>query len=222
MTINTQSRASVANCNVWLTTLWLAGVLDRGRSSMEAQENESPPSTSATSDVVSSIRERTIAENSLVVLLQGVQGQVTTVELRDESSARGRVVNVDAFMNIRLEEVDYRDRRGRPSRLQDLFVTGRNVRYVHIPEHMDIMKTIQGQLAKIHRVRNFAREGGGRKEFAKTKKWELLSSLGLKPEPKQRLFFPTEEKKNPPLNNIWLKYQLNPIDWYVFIFITEL
>lgn len=144
--------------------------LDHRRSSMESQENESPASTSAASDVVSSIRERTIAENSLVVLLQGVQGQVTTVELRDESSARGRVVNVDAFMNIRLEDVDYRDRRGRPSRLQDLFVTGRNVRYVHIPEHMDIMKTIQGQLAKIHRVRNFAREGGGRKEFAKTKK----------------------------------------------------
>lgn len=147
-----------------------AGDLDRGRSSMESQENESPPSTPATSDVVSSIRERTIAENSLVVLLQGLQGQVTTVELRDESSARGRVVNVDAFMNIRLEDVDYRDRRGRASRLQDLFVTGRNIRYVHIPEHMDIMKTIQGQLARIHRVRNFAREGGGRKEFAKTKK----------------------------------------------------
>lgn len=167
--------------DVW--QLWpAAGVLNRGRSSMESRENESPPSTSATSDVVSSIRERTIAENSLVVLLQGVQGQVTTVELRDESSARGRVVNVDAFMNIRLEDVDYRDRRGRPSRLQDLFVTGRNIRYVHIPEHMDIMKTIQGQLAKIHRVRNFAREGGGRKEFAKTKKWGTLSPWRFKSE----------------------------------------
>lgn len=137
---------------------------------MESREDESPPSATATSDVVGSIRERTIAENSLVVLLQGVQGHVTTVELRDESSARGRIVNVDAFMNIRLEEVDFRDRRGRPSRLHDLFVTGRNVRYVHIPEHVDIMKTIQGQLARIHRVRNFAREGGGRKEFGKTKK----------------------------------------------------
>lgn len=138
----------------------------------ESEENESPPasSSSAPSEVVSSIRERTIAENSLVVLLQGLQGQVTTVELRDESSVRGRVINVDAFMNIRLEDVYYRDRRGRLARLQDMFVTGRNVRYVHIPDHMDIMKTIQGQLARIHRVRNFAREGGGRKEFAKKKK----------------------------------------------------
>uniref|UniRef100_A0A8C4DJ85 LSM10, U7 small nuclear RNA associated n=1 Tax=Dicentrarchus labrax TaxID=13489 RepID=A0A8C4DJ85_DICLA len=113
---------------------------------------------------------RTIAENSMVVLLQGLQGQVTTVDLKNESTARGRVVNVDAFMNIRLDNVLYRDRRGQLTQLQDLFITGRNVRYVHIPDNVDIMKTIQSQLARIHRVRNFASHGGGRKEFAtKTK-----------------------------------------------------
>lgn len=136
---------------------------------MESQENESTPS-SGPAEVISSIRERTIAENSMVVLLQGLQGEVTTVDLKNESTARGRVVNVDAFMNVRLEDVLYRDRRGRLTQLQDLFVTGRNVRYVHIPDHVDIMKTIQSQLAKIHRVRNFAREGGGRKEFARKRK----------------------------------------------------
>uniref|UniRef100_A0A3Q4HMY3 LSM10, U7 small nuclear RNA associated n=1 Tax=Neolamprologus brichardi TaxID=32507 RepID=A0A3Q4HMY3_NEOBR len=120
--------------------------------------------------VVNSIRERTITENSMVILLQGLQGEVTTVDLRNESTARGRVVNVDAFMNIRLEDVLYRDRRGQLTQLQDLFITGRNIRYVHIPDHMDIMKTIESQLAKIHRVRNFGSEGGGRKEFAKKTK----------------------------------------------------
>uniref|UniRef100_A0A3Q2UT07 LSM10, U7 small nuclear RNA associated n=2 Tax=Haplochromini TaxID=319058 RepID=A0A3Q2UT07_HAPBU len=120
--------------------------------------------------VVNSIRERTITENSMVILLQGLQGEVTTVDLRNESTARGRVVNVDAFMNVRLEDVLYRDRRGQLTQLQDLFITGRNIRYVHIPDHMDIMKTIESQLAKIHRVRNFGSEGGGRKEFAKKTK----------------------------------------------------
>uniref|UniRef100_A0A1A7X3J0 LSM10, U7 small nuclear RNA associated n=1 Tax=Iconisemion striatum TaxID=60296 RepID=A0A1A7X3J0_9TELE len=122
----------------------------------------------ASGEVVNSIRERTISENSLVVLLQGLQGQVTTVDLRDESTARGRVLNVDAFMNIRLEDVLYQDRRGRRSQLQDLFITGRNVRYVHIPDHVDIMKTIQNQLDKIHRVRSFGNKG--RKEFSKKSK----------------------------------------------------
>ncbi|XP_075995534.1 U7 snRNA-associated Sm-like protein LSm10 [Genypterus blacodes] len=134
-------------------------------------ESEGPAesSPSGSTSVDASIRERTIAENSLVVLLQGLQGAVTTVDLRDESTARGRVVNVDAFMNIRLEEVLFRDRRGRLTKLQDLFVTGRNVRYVHIPDHFDIKETIQGQLAKIHRVRNFGSQGGGRREYAKKK-----------------------------------------------------
>uniref|UniRef100_A0A3P9J1Y5 Organic solute carrier partner 1a n=1 Tax=Oryzias latipes TaxID=8090 RepID=A0A3P9J1Y5_ORYLA len=118
--------------------------------------------------VVNSIRERTIAENSMVVLLQGLQGEVTTVDLRDESSARGLVLNVDAFMNIRLKDVLFLDRRGQTAQLQDLFITGRNVRYVHIPDHVNIMKTMESQLAKIHRVRNFA--GGGRKEFGGRKK----------------------------------------------------
>ncbi|XP_042362963.1 U7 snRNA-associated Sm-like protein LSm10 [Plectropomus leopardus] len=138
---------------------------------MESEGTDSPPSGLVpVAEVVNSIRERTIAENSMVVLLQGLQGEVTTVDLRNESTARGRVVNVDAFMNIRLEDVLYRDRRGKLTQLQDLFITGRNIRYVHIPDHMDIMKTMESQLAKIHRVRNFASQGGGRKEFAKKKK----------------------------------------------------
>lgn len=115
-----------------------------------------------------SIAERTISENSLVVLLQGLHGQVTTVELRDESTARGRVLNVDAFMNVRLEDVLYRDRRGNVSEMADLFVTGRNVRYVHIPDHLDIVETIQTQLERIHRVRCFTEKG--KKEYSKKKK----------------------------------------------------
>lgn len=135
---------------------------------LEAVTSVNPPRVLG--EVCSSIRERSIAENSLVVLLQGVQGQVTTVDLRDESTARGRVVSVDAFMNIRLSDVLFRDRGGRRSKLQDLFITGRNVRYVHIPDEMDIIGTIQDQLNRIHRVRSFGREGGGRKEFTKNKK----------------------------------------------------
>lgn len=137
---------------------------------MEPKGAESQPSGVGPVEVVNSIRERTITENSMVILLQGLQGEVTTVDLRNESTARGRVVNVDAFMNVRLEDVLYRDRLGQLTQLQDLFITGRNIRYVHIPDHMAIMKTIESQLAKIHRVRNFGSEGGGRKEFAKKTK----------------------------------------------------
>ncbi|XP_007904954.1 U7 snRNA-associated Sm-like protein LSm10 [Callorhinchus milii] len=116
-------------------------------------------------EVSHSIKERTIAENSLLLLLQGLHGLPTTVELRDESRARGRVLNVDAFMNIRLEAVTYTDRRGAASRLDQLFITGRNVRYVHIPDQVDIIATIERQLQQIHRVRNFGGRDQGRREF---------------------------------------------------------
>ncbi|XP_053719240.1 U7 snRNA-associated Sm-like protein LSm10 [Synchiropus splendidus] len=123
-----------------------------------------PPDSSDHGGVLNSIQERTITENSMVVLLQGLAGQVTTVDLRNESTARGRVLNVDAYMNVRLKDVLYRDRHGRLSKLADMFITGRNVRYVHIPDQVDIIKTIESQLAKIHRVRNFST---GRKEYPK-------------------------------------------------------
>ncbi|XP_008830368.1 U7 snRNA-associated Sm-like protein LSm10 isoform X1 [Nannospalax galili] len=112
-----------------------------------------------------SVKERTISENSLIILLQGLQGQVTTVDLRDESVARGRIDNVDAFMNIRLANVTYTDRWGHQVELDDLFVTGRNVRYVHIPDDVNITATIEQQIQIIHRVRNFGGKGQGRQEF---------------------------------------------------------
>ncbi|XP_008692615.2 U7 snRNA-associated Sm-like protein LSm10 isoform X2 [Ursus maritimus] len=116
-----------------------------------------------------SVKERTISENSLIILLQGLQGQVTTVDLRDESVARGRIDNVDAFMNIRLANVTYTDRWGHRVMLDDLFVTGRNVRYVHIPDDVNITATIERQLQVIHRVRNFGSKGQGRREFPSKK-----------------------------------------------------
>ncbi|NWX90887.1 LSM10 protein, partial [Nothoprocta ornata] len=121
-------------------------------------------------EVSHSVKERTIAENSLVILLQGLCGRVTTVELRDESWAAGRVTSVDAFMNVRLVDVTFTDRQGAACRLDELFVTGRNVRYVHIPDDVDIRATIEQQLQAIQRVRYFGGRDKGRKEFPRAKR----------------------------------------------------
>ncbi|KFQ66946.1 U7 snRNA-associated Sm-like LSm10, partial [Phaethon lepturus] len=127
-------------------------------------------------EVSHSVKERTIAENSLVILLQGLHGHVTTVDLRDESTATGRITNVDAFMNVRLAEVTFTDRQGTVSHLDELFVTGRKgpvvphpVDYVHIPDEVDIRATIERQLQAIHRVRYFGSRDKGRKEFPRAK-----------------------------------------------------
>ncbi|NXU49823.1 LSM10 protein, partial [Turnix velox] len=120
-------------------------------------------------EVSHSLKERAIAENSLVILLQGLRGLLTTVELRDESAATGLVTNVDAFMNVRLAQVTFTDRQGVVSHLDELFVTGRNVRYVHIPQEVDIRATIEQQLQLLQRLRSFGGRHRGRKEFPRSK-----------------------------------------------------
>ncbi|XP_031988501.1 LOW QUALITY PROTEIN: U7 snRNA-associated Sm-like protein LSm10 [Corvus moneduloides] len=120
-------------------------------------------------EVSHSVKERTISENSLVILLQWPARHVTTVELRDESAAAGRVTSVDAFMNVRLAEVTFTDRQGTVSHLDELFVTGRNIRYVHIPDEVDIQAPLRRQLQAIHRVRCFGGRDKGRREFLDAK-----------------------------------------------------
>ncbi|XP_006899604.1 PREDICTED: U7 snRNA-associated Sm-like protein LSm10-like [Elephantulus edwardii] len=86
------------------------------------------------------------------LLLQALQGQITTVDLQDESTSLGRIDNVDAFMNIHLASVTYIECWGHRVELFDLFVTGCNVRYVHIPDAVNITATIEKQLQIIHWV----------------------------------------------------------------------
>ncbi|XP_006264952.1 U7 snRNA-associated Sm-like protein LSm10 [Alligator mississippiensis] len=109
-------------------------------------------------------RERAISENSLVLLLQGLRGLEATVDLRDESAATGRVANVDAFMNIRLAPAALTDRRGRRHCLEQLLVAGRSVRYVHLPDGLDVRATLQAQLRLLQRLRRPA-PAAARREF---------------------------------------------------------
>lgn len=53
----------------------------------------------------------TTSEKSLVILPQGCQGQVTTVDLWGESMAPVCSDNADIFMNIYLAKVTYMDLR---------------------------------------------------------------------------------------------------------------
>jgi len=51
-----------------------------------------------------SAKERSRLLNSLTVLLKGLEGQVTTIELRNESSVRGRIDSVYYLMNVTLTD----------------------------------------------------------------------------------------------------------------------
>lgn len=81
--------------------------------------------------------------NSLTCLVVALEGWRTTVELHNDAFVSGLVVNVDAKMNIDMEDARYTDGNGKMVRLENFHVRGRKVRYVHIPDQINIMEAIQ-------------------------------------------------------------------------------
>ncbi|XP_047498053.1 U7 snRNA-associated Sm-like protein LSm10 [Penaeus chinensis] len=88
-------------------------------------------------------RERQQELNTLACLAMGLQGWKTTVELHNDSFACGRIVEVDVKMNIEMSEVRYTDGNGKMLKLDNFHVSGRRIRYIHIPDQVDIMKLIE-------------------------------------------------------------------------------
>lgn len=99
-------------------------------------------------------REKFKSRNSLVCLLQGLTGKTTTVELRNESSMTGCIEIVDGFMNITMKDVHFTDPYGNKNFFEQFFVNGKNIRYVQIPERMNILQVMSMELPKVKVVQN--------------------------------------------------------------------
>lgn len=120
--------------------------------------------------------EKAITVNSLVCLLKALEGQRTTVELRNENSVRGWIVHVDCHMNTRMENCVFTKLDGTRERFDNFFVLGKQIRFVHIPDKVDIISAIYGQLRKY----NHKSEFGQQKKVVDHKKRKLLKKLARK------------------------------------------
>lgn len=94
--------------------------------------------------------ERALTSKTLVVLLQALTGRETTVELRNECIVRGTVEKVDCYMNVDLAKAtvstpfgDFR------AELDQLFVKGQQIRYVHVPDDVDMVEAIRRGIAAL-------------------------------------------------------------------------
>lgn len=102
---------------------------------------------------MTSLRDRFKSCNTLVCLLQGMIGQTTTVELRNEDSVLGKIVKVDGIMNMDIENAVYKSVSGKESRFEQFYIQGKNIRFVHIPDGVNIRHTMTRQLKTISGVR---------------------------------------------------------------------
>ncbi|XP_074645805.1 U7 snRNA-associated Sm-like protein LSm10 [Tubulanus polymorphus] len=107
------------------------------------------------------LREKVIVQNSLLCLLKGIQGRITVVELRNESEVCGRIDYVDAFMNTNMSNVVFSDPFGKETKMDVFYVRGKNIRYVQIPDDVNILQTIKQTLdgpGRQMRLRNKPKE----------------------------------------------------------------
>jgi small nuclear ribonucleoprotein (snRNP)-like protein len=87
-------------------------------------------------------KEEGSGEGTLVVFLQALVGQRVKVDLRTEVQLAGRLDGVDNDMTLRMSTLICTSPEGERTRKDRLLVPGKQVRYVHIPDSVDISKTM--------------------------------------------------------------------------------
>jgi len=130
--------------------------------------------------------------NTLACVVQMSLGKVTTVELRNESYATGKVTEVDGFMNVTLEDAIFQDPSGKvKQRFDFFFAPNRLIRCVQIPPEIDIQKELQSMFSdkpKKEAGTKFAIGGSRKKILAireKRRQEDLVNALAMKKQMEQ-------------------------------------
>lgn len=98
--------------------------------------------------------ERIRAERTLICLLRGCESKIVVVELRNETKIAGRLLNCDGWMNLVIKNATMKRPVGSMETFDELHIVGTNVRYVVLPDEINITKTIGEQLGKMRKTRS--------------------------------------------------------------------
>ena len=110
--------------------------------------------------------ERLKNHQTLVCLLQSLVGRCTTIELRNENCIWGCIQFVDANMNIFLNKGVIKSINGQLSACDHIYIQGKNIRFVQIPDDIDMFCVIEKQVNQLNYTK---REGAKqmKKEYNK-------------------------------------------------------
>jgi len=128
-------------------------------------------------------RTKAKIQNSLLTLIQAFEGELITVELRNECSVTGLLNYVDMYMNLSISHAEFTSYNGRSSVFESFYVQGQNVRFVPIPSHIDMKEVVKNQLEgyqkkreKKHKTERWIRKLKKR-QYIKEKERVLLARL---------------------------------------------
>jgi small nuclear ribonucleoprotein (snRNP)-like protein len=100
-------------------------------------------------------REKAILSNSLVVILRSCLEKDLTIDLRNESSITGICSSVTVDMNVTLSNAIMTNLNGKKVIYKEITIRGNNIRFVQIPDSVDMISSIQNQINSVKRVRKY-------------------------------------------------------------------
>lgn len=88
------------------------------------------------------------SERTLVCVIQALMGLELLVELRNDLSIRGFLDDCDNAMNVIIKDAMIEDVEGCQKHMPLIFVRGSNIRFVHIPDNVNIMQAVEERVSE--------------------------------------------------------------------------
>ncbi|PNH07487.1 U7 snRNA-associated Sm-like protein LSm10, partial [Tetrabaena socialis] len=88
-------------------------------------------------------------ETTLVCLIKSLVDSKVVVELRNDILLRGRLDDVDDFLNMSLSNVTFQTVEGHKATYQSMYLKGRNLRFVHLPKTLDPAAAVDSYRRKV-------------------------------------------------------------------------
>ncbi|KAK2964288.1 putative Small nuclear ribonucleoprotein SmD1b [Blattamonas nauphoetae] len=98
----------------------------------------------------------------LVKFLQRLNNETVTIEMKNGSVVQGTVTGVDVAMNIHLKTVKLIARNKEPIRTDTICIRGNTVRYVILPDSLNIDTLLVEEMPKKVRQKDDGMRGRGR------------------------------------------------------------
>ena len=84
----------------------------------------------------------------MVCLLKAIEGKKVRVEIRSGFKIEGVLVAAEPSMSLEMVDVTLTPIKGSPFKYSKFYVKGRHIRYVVIPDEVDILKAMDWQINK--------------------------------------------------------------------------
>ncbi len=105
--------------------------------------------------------------NTLVSIIKACEGTKTQIDLRNEANVYGLVDYVHAEMNIVMSDVVFTNLKGVKRFYKHMSIRGNNIRFVHIPDSVDIIHAVRNKINSIRHKRPLKRHQKKKPAFTK-------------------------------------------------------